>query len=96
MPTAQELTDLFENDEISIETAVRLILTNQIQMAATLNQVHDSLKRYPSLTWLIVHRTRQTFLALTFFLLLMWLFLGGGGPDILNKLIAAATGLPMP
>ena len=103
MPTEQELNELFENDEISIQTAVRMTLIKlttiseqQAGISIKLDTIQDRLTRYPSLTWLLIHKTRLTLIAIAIVFFVVFLFFGTPDMTGLRSLIAAATGLPAP
>lgn len=103
MSPQTEIAQLLAEDEISTETAVRLILKSQHQMqddianiAAMMEEVKDYQDRYPSITWLFANKRKETTLvALAIFTLFYSLFSPITISDLRHS-IFVAIGIPTP
>ena len=103
MTTQDEIAQLLAEDEISTETAVRLILKSQAKMqtdikliAANSDNISEHHTRYPSVLWLFAHRRKETVAtALAIFTLFYSVFTPITISD-LRHAIAAAIGIPIP
>ena len=103
MTTQDEIAQLLAEDEISTETAVRLILKSQAKMqddikliAANSDSIHAHHIQYPSVLWLFAHRRKETIgTALAIFTVFYSLFTPITISD-LRHAIAAAIGVPIP
>lgn len=100
MNLAEKIEELLKDDHMDQEAAIRLILLSQSEIIDRLSTLEEEIAclrkyqdSYPSLTWLIVHRRRVTFLIIALVFILLYL-LSPIESIAIAQLIAKTLGLP--